>query len=275
MTEPSPSVDVVLAMSGITVDFGGTVALREVSLEVHAHQVVGVMGPNAAGKTTLLRVAGGSVRPTAGRLAWHGRELTDLRPRQVAKLGISGTTQKLTLDDSKPVVENVIAGADEPARPGPLAGLVTRPRGQKEQRELRDRALAALNDVGIERYADELPPSLPTAVRRRVALARALITRPELLLLDELGSGLSPDERNDLARTIRKLTRRMSVVLVEHHVDLLVRCCDDLVVLDGGRLIARGAPDVVRTDPAVVAAYLGDGDATGGGSPDESGPSRD
>jgi branched-chain amino acid transport system ATP-binding protein len=252
-------VSAVLAMSGITVEFESTVALSDVSLEVRAQQVVGLMGPNAAGKSTLLGVARGSVRPTSGHLAWHGTEVTDLGPRRRGKLGISGTTQKLSLDDRKPVLENVMVGADRPARPGPLAGILTRPRSQQEHRELKDRALAALNDLGIVRYADEYPAGLPTAVQRRVALARALISQPELLLLDELTSGLSRDERSALGKTVRRLARRTAVVLVEHDMDLLVRCCDHLVVLDAGHVIAQGAPEEVGTDPAVVAAYVGDG----------------
>jgi branched-chain amino acid transport system ATP-binding protein len=246
-------------MSGITVDFGGTVALSDVSLEVRAQQVVGVMGPNAAGKSTLLAVARGSVRPTSGHLAWHGRDMTGLGPRRWAKLRISGTTQKLRLDDRKPVLDNVMVGADPPPRPGPFAGILSRPRSQEEHREVKDRALAALNDVGIARYAEECPAGLPTAVQRRVALARALVSQPELLLLDELCSGLSPDERSALGKTVRRLTRRTAVLLVEHDMDLLVRVCDHLVVLDAGHVIAQGAPKQVSSDPAVIAAYVGDG----------------
>jgi branched-chain amino acid transport system ATP-binding protein len=252
-------VSAVLAMSGVTVEFGRTVALRDVSLEVHPQQVVGVIGPNAAGKSTLLGVARGSVRPTSGHLAWHGTEVTDLRPSRWAKLGISGTTQKLSFDRRKPVLENVMVGADRPARPGPLAGIVARPRSQQEHRELKDRAFAALNDLGIARYAEKYPAGLPSAVQRRVALARALMSQPELLLLDELTSGLSPDERSALGGTLRELTRRTAVVLVEHDMDLLVRVCDHLIVLDAGQVIAQGAPKEVSTDPAVVAAYVEDG----------------
>jgi len=265
-------ISAVFAMSCITVEFGRTAALSDVSLEVRAQEVVGVMGPNAAGKSTLLGVACGSVRPTSGHLAWHGTEVTDLGPRRWAKLGISGTTQKLSLDDRKSVLENVMVGADRPARPGPLAGIMARPRSQQEHRELKDRAFAALNDVGIARSAEEYPAGLPTAVQRRVALARALISQPELLLLDELSSGLSPDERSALGETVRGLTRRTAVVLVEHDMDLLVRWCDHLIVLDAGHVIAQGAPKEVSSDPAVVAAYVGDGqhhgnDGDGDGEP--------
>ncbi len=252
-------VSAVLAMSGITVEFGRTVALSDVWLEVRAQQVVGVVGPNAAGKSTLLGVARGSVKPTSGLLAWHGTEVTDLGPGRWAKLGISGTTHKLSLDDRKPVLENVIVGVDRAARPGPFSGILARPRSQQEHRELKDRAFAALNDLGIARYAEKCPAGLPTAVQRRVALARALISQPELLLLDELSSGLSPDERGALGETVRDLTRRTAVVLVEHDMDLLVRWCDHLVVLDAGHVIAQGPPQEVSSDPAVVAVYVADG----------------
>jgi branched-chain amino acid transport system ATP-binding protein len=254
--------DAVLAMSGITVDFGHTVALEDVGLKVYPHQVVGVIGPNAAGKTTLFDVASGSVRPTSGRLTWRGTDLTKVNPHTMAKLGISRTMQRLSFDDRKPVLENVMVGADLPGRNGSLAALVlARSRTSRDQRELKDRAFAALNDLGIAEHAEQHPPGLPTAVRRRVALARALMRQPELLLLDELAAGLSPDERRDLGRTIRGLTRRTSVMLVEHHLDVMMSVCDHVVVLDSGRVIARGTPEDVRDDPAVVAAYLGDDDA--------------
>ena len=248
----------VLAMSGITVDFGPHVALRDVSLEVYAGQVVGVIGPNGAGKTTLLDVACGAVAPTAGRLAWHGKEVARLRPKQAAKLGVSRTVQQLKLDERSPVLVNVMAGAELPDRRGSLSGILGAPRSRQQPPEVQDRAHAALNDLGIAAYADECPAGLPTAVRKRVALARALVRQPELLLLDELAGGLSPAERSQLGKAIRRLTRRTSVVLVEHHMDVVMHVCDHVLVLDSGQVIAQGPPGEVRADPAVVAAYLGD-----------------
>jgi branched-chain amino acid transport system ATP-binding protein len=245
-------------MTDIEVRFGGIVALSDVSLEVAPHQVLGVIGPNGAGKTTLFNVACGFVQPATGRLTWQGRELARLRPHQLAGLGIGRTLQGLGLFDRMPVLENVMVGADRHARSGFFSGLLALRGSAKEERALRERAMAALAELGIEQYAARLPTSLPYAIRKRVALARALVSEPELLLLDEPASGLSNDEMAELGRLIRGLTDRMSVMLVEHHMDLVMSVCDAIVVLDFGKVIARGGPDQIRNDPAVMAAYLGD-----------------
>jgi branched-chain amino acid transport system ATP-binding protein len=245
-------------MSGVTVSFGGITALSEVSLEVAPEQVLGVIGPNGAGKTTLFNVACGFVQPDTGTLHWKGSELSGLKPHRLADLGISRTLQGLGLFDRMTVLENVVVGADRHANAGFLSGLLGLPRSNKDERSLRDRSMAVLEELGIDEHATRLPGSLPYATRKRVALARALVTEPELLLLDEPASGLSSEEMDNLAELIRGLTGRMSVMLVEHHMDLVMRVCDDLVVLDFGRVIARGGPDEVREDAAVLAAYLGD-----------------
>jgi branched-chain amino acid transport system ATP-binding protein len=217
-----------------------------------------VIGPNGAGKTTLFNVACGFVQPDAGTLSWRGSELTRLRPHRLAGLGISRTLQGLGLFDRMTVLDNVMVGADRHARAGFLSGMLGLPRSTKDERAVRERSMAVLEELRIDEHATRLPTTLPYATRKRVALARALVTEPELLLLDEPASGLSSDEMDNLAELIRGLTERMSVMLVEHHMDLVMRVCDDLVVLDFGRVIARGGPDEVREDPAVLAAYLGD-----------------
>ncbi|MGZ4436073.1 MAG: ABC transporter ATP-binding protein [Nocardioidaceae bacterium] len=253
-----PRPEAVFAMTDVTVSFGGIQALAGVSLAVAPHQVLGVIGPNGAGKTTLFNVACGFVQPDTGTLTWQGRELTGLRPHRLAGLGIARTLQGLGLFDRMTVLENVMVGADRHARAGFLSGLLGLSRSSKEERALRERATAALDDLGIAAYADRLPTSLAYPVRKRVALARALVAEPELLLLDEPASGLSNDEMDELGELIRGLAQRMSVMLVEHHMDLVMSVCDDLVVLDFGKVIARGGPDQVREHPAVLAAYLGD-----------------
>jgi len=245
-------------MSDIEVRFGGITALSGVGLEVAPHQVLGVIGPNGAGKTTLFNVACGFVQPNTGRLTWQGSELTRLRPHQLAGLGIGRTLQGLGLFDRMPVLENVMVGADRHAKAGFFSGLFALPRSTREERALRDKAMSVLADLGVAEYAGRLPTSLPYAIRKRVALARALVTDPELLLLDEPASGLSNDEMAELGELIRGLTDRMSVMLVEHHMDLVMSVCDRIVVLDFGKVIARGGPDEIRNDPAVLAAYLGD-----------------
>ena len=246
------------AMADVGISFGGIVALSEVSLEVRPNQVLGVIGPNGAGKTTLFNVACGFVQPDTGTLRWQGKELRRLRPHQLAGLGISRTLQGLGLFDRMTVLENVLVGADRHARAGFFSGLLGLPRSSKEERALRERAMAVLRELGISDYATRVPPSLPYPVRKRVALARALVAEPQLLLLDEPASGLSHDEMSEIGELIRGLTGRMSVMLVEHHMDLVMSVCDDIVVLDFGRVIASGGPEQIREDPAVLAAYLGD-----------------
>ena len=248
----------VLAMQGIDVRFGGIRALTEVSLEVEPPQVLGVIGPNGAGKTTLFNVACGFVQPAAGSIRWQGDDVTGLRPHQLAGLGIARTLQGLGLFDRMTVLENVMVGADRHGRAGFLSGLLALPRSGRDERALAERSMAVLQELGVAHTAGRLPGSLPYPLRKRVALARALVAEPELLLLDEPASGLSNDEMSELGELIRGLSDRMSVMLVEHHMDLVMDVCTQLVVLDFGRVIARGGPDEVREHPAVVAAYLGE-----------------
>jgi branched-chain amino acid transport system ATP-binding protein len=245
-------------MADVSVGFGGIKALSGVSLEVAPNQVLGVIGPNGAGKTTLFNVACGFVQPDTGSLRWEGRDLTRLRPHQLAGLGISRTLQGLGLFDGMTVLENVMVGADRHATAGFFSGLLGLPRSHKEEKALRDRADAVLSELQVQEYSARFPASLPYPIRKRVALARALVAEPKLLLLDEPASGLSSDDMDELAQLIRGLTDRMSVMLVEHHMDLVMSVCDDIVVLDFGRVIARGGPNEIREDPAVLAAYLGD-----------------
>jgi branched-chain amino acid transport system ATP-binding protein len=156
------------------------------------------------------------------------------------------------------VLDNVLVGADQEATSGFWSDLLSLPRSGRDEARLRDRALGALDELGVASYAGRYPASLPYAVRKKVALARALVAEPELLLLDEPASGLSDAEMEELGTLLRGLTDRMSVMLVEHHMDLVMTVCDDLVVLDFGRVIATGSPAEVRDNPAVQAAYLGD-----------------
>jgi len=156
------------------------------------------------------------------------------------------------------VLDNVLVGADRDARAGFWSGLLAAPRSTRDEARLRERALAALDELGVAAYAHRLPGSLPYALRKKVALARALVGEPELVLLDEPASGLSEEEMAELGELLRGLTDRMAVMLVEHHMDLVMSVCDELVVLGFGRVIATGSPEDVREDPAVRAAYLGE-----------------
>ncbi|MGY1684802.1 ABC transporter ATP-binding protein [Geodermatophilus sp. SYSU D00867] len=245
-------------MTGISVAFGGVKALTDVSLTVEPGQVHGLIGPNGAGKTTMFNVACGLVRPTEGRIVWRGQELRRLRPNQLAKLGIARTLQGVGLFPGLTVLENVMVGAHKHARAGFFSALFAIPTADKDDARLRERATAALGELDAADYAGRYPGSLPYPVQKRVALARALVSAPELLLLDEPASGLSEDEMHELGELIQHLSGRMSVLLVEHHMDLVMRVCDQITVLDSGQLIAAGTPEQVQNDPAVTEAYLGD-----------------
>jgi branched-chain amino acid transport system ATP-binding protein len=246
------------SLRDVTVTFGGLTALSEVSLTARPHEVLGVIGPNGAGKTTLFNVACGFVTPDAGTITWRGESVPRLRPHELAGLGIARTLQGLGLFDRMTVLDNVLVGADHTSRAGFWSGLLGVRRSSRDESGLRERGLAALDDLGVAAYADRYPASLPYALRKKVALARALVAEPELLLLDEPASGLSDAEMADLGERLRGLTDRMAVMLVEHHMDLVMSVCDHLVVLDFGRVIASGTPADVRDDPAVRAAYLGE-----------------
>ena len=245
-------------MSGISVAFGGVSALRDVSLTVEPGQVHGLIGPNGAGKTTLFNVACGLVRPSSGRIVWRDQELRRLKPAQLTRLGIARTLQGVGLFPLMTVLENVMVGAHRHARAGFFSALLALPTSDRDERQLRERAMRALTELGAQQYAGRYPGSLPYPVQKRVALARALVVEPDLLLLDEPASGLSEDEMNDLGDLVRSLAGRMSVLLVEHHMDLVMRVCDRITVLDSGEQISAGTPAEVQADPAVTEAYLGD-----------------
>jgi branched-chain amino acid transport system ATP-binding protein len=250
-------VTAALEVEGVTVRFGGLAALEDVSFTARAGETVGVIGPNGAGKTTLFNVICGFVRPDAGQLRWRGESLDGVRPSQLTRRGIARTLQGVGLFEGLTAVENVMAGAARHARAGLVSALLGLPRSDRDERALRERALAALDELGVADVAGRLPGSLPYPVRKRVSIARALVAEPELLLLDEPAGGLGADDLEDLADLIRRLRGDRAVVLVEHHMDLVMSVCDRVVVLDFGRRIAEGTPAEVQAAPQVLDAYLG------------------
>jgi branched-chain amino acid transport system ATP-binding protein len=247
----------LLEARGVTVRFGGLTALEDVSFQAAARQVTGIIGPNGAGKTTLLNAACGFVRPQSGTIGFGGQELTGLRPHRLADLGIARTMQGVGLFRGLSVVENVMIGATSQARAGFWSALLGLPRSDRDERRLRERALGALAQVGAADLAESMPETLAYGLRKRVALARALVGHPRLLLLDEPASGLSETELPELGELISALAADTCVVVIEHRMDLMMSVCDTIFVLDFGKLIAAGSPEQVQADPAVTAAYLG------------------
>ena len=254
--EASTSLDV----HGVSVRFGGLTALDDVSLTAAGRQVTGIIGPNGAGKTTLLNVLCGFVRPQSGTISFGGRPLARLRPHRLAGDGIARTLQGTGLFAGLTVLENVMTGAASQRRAGFWSAMFGLPRSDRDERRLRERARQALDRLGIADLADDLPSALAHGPRKRVAMARALVSEPRLLLLDEPASGLNEAELPGLGELISELAAVASVVVIEHRMDLVMSVCQQIHVLDFGKVIASGTPQEVQADPAVTAAYLGEAD---------------
>jgi len=247
-----------LEIDSVSVRFGGLRALDQVSIDAAPGRIIGVIGPNGAGKTTLFNVVCGFVRPDAGTLRWRGRSLAGVPPHQLARLGIARTLQGVRLFPRLSAVENVMVGGGHLHRPWFVSTLLGLPRSDRAERALRAAALEALDQAGVAGVAERMAGGLPYAIQKRVGLARALVARPSLLLLDEPAGGLGADEVAGVAELIRRLRGSITVMLVEHRMDLVMSVCDDVAVLDAGALIARGTPGQVQADPRVLSAYLGD-----------------
>ena len=249
----------LLRVDRLTVRFGGVTALDEVSFAVEPGQVCGLIGPNGAGKTTLFDCVSRLTRPRAGRIEFDGRDLLALPAHRVAALGIARTFQHLGLVGSLTVRENVMLGGQQASRTGFGAAALRLPVVGREERAVRRRADEVLDRVGLAHLAARPAAGLPYGTLKRIELARALGAAPRLLLLDEPASGLSHGEVDELAGVVAGLRDdgELTVLLVEHHMGLVMRMSDKVMVLDFGRKIAEGAPSAVREDPVVVRAYLG------------------
>jgi len=254
---PAKSERPTLSINELSVGFGGVLALDQVSMSADQGQIVGVIGPNGAGKTTLFNVICGFVQADSGTITYNGASLEHHHPHDLNRLGIARTLQGIGLCGGLTVLENVMLGAQARLRCDIGSAFLGSWRSSREERRTATNARDLLHQFDIGGYAQQFPSTLPYAIQKRTALARALMAEPTLLLLDEPASGLSEDSMDELATLLRGLAPQMGILLVEHHMDLVMSLCDRIVVLNFGQVIADGTPGVIRSNAEVTAAYLG------------------
>ena len=247
---------------GLTLRFGGLSAVDAVSLAVRPGTVHALIGPNGAGKSSLLNLISGFYAPTSGEIAFEGQRIGGLASHALARRGIARTFQNTELFGQMTALENVLAGFHSRYRSTLLETLFRLPRAVREERRVFGQARALLDFVGLSDYAEEEAQNLPFGHQRRLEIARALALRPTLLLLDEPAAGLTHGEIEDLKASIRLLAQHgVTVILVEHHVEMVMTVSDHVTVLDYGEVIASGRAAEVQDDPRVVEAYFGTGGA--------------
>ena len=248
----------LLSVSGLYKSYGGIVPVKDVSFAIDAGKVHALIGPNGAGKTTLLNLLSGHVPEDRGSVVFEGQDITALPPNRVARAGVGRTFQNLKLFGHLSALDNVLIGSHLHIETGFASALLGTPGNRRAEAKARAEALALLADLGLGDRAFDPANSLPYGLQRRLEIARALASRPRLLLLDEPAAGLNPHETRELCEVVRRIQAAgITVLLIEHHMDLVMEVSDHVLVLDYGEKISEGAPEAIRRDPKVIAAYLG------------------